>query len=344
MAINILLVTGIIIVLCLLTVSFIKRPYAYINILLTGIFIFFLALLTGNALTPLKDSLSQVYFLWESTRILFIPVCLLSLFVCISNVSLLLHEGFRKNNFLGFLFFSGYLIIMNILWFRINAFPEVLTPLLIFIRFMVCYGECTILAICVMGFAVLRIAPAYDKDFVIILGCSVSRKGMLRPLIKDRTNRAIRFVWEQEWNAKKTALYVPSGGQGPDEPLSEGSAMALYLLSHGAEDNEVFPEKRSRNTRENLIYSKEIIDGMKEHAKTAVVTNNFHVLRSGMLSYRAGLDAELIGCKTIWYFWPNAFFREMIAILLMNMRFHTAAALILGIFSFILSNRIPFGS
>ena len=306
--------------------SFIKDPYSYRNTLIIAGVIFLVSLLLdGGDHTPVVG--------------LIVPLCLLSLFVCISNVSLFFHEGHRLQNLLGFLFLSAYLITINILWFKITEVPEVITPVMIFVRLFFCYLECTILAICLMGYAVLQIKPAYDKDFIIILGCSISKKGKLRPLIKQRVNRAIHFAWEQEWNEEKSARYVPSGGQGSDEPMSEGSAMALYLLSHGAEDYEVIPEKESRNTRENLIFSKKIIEDLRDKdkkAKTAVVTSNYHVLRSGYLAKAAGLDFQVVGCPVKWYFWPNAFFRETVAILFMNTKTHAAAAVICAIAAVIL--------
>ncbi|MCR5023980.1 MAG: YdcF family protein [Lachnospiraceae bacterium] len=301
MTVKILMIIGIMILLPVLIISFKKRPFACVNIFITSVLLFLLSLITPPG-------------------VLFVPVSVLCLFMCVSDISLILHEGFRRKFIPDLIFSFVYPAASYFLRVRGDLLAFMPLPFLTFLRLLLNYGECIILAICIMGYAVLKIKPGYDKDFVIILGCSVSRKGMLRPLIKDRTNRAMRFVWEQEWKNNKSALYVPSGGQGSDEPISEGSAMALYLLSHGAEDEEVIAEKRSRNTLENLLFSKYIIDGIKKDAKIAVVTNNFHVLRSGMLAFNEGIDADLIGCSTVWYFWPNAFFREMIAILFYCLR------------------------
>lgn len=306
------------ILLFMLSRYFMNDPFSYGNILLTGAVIFIVSLM-----------LDETYGL--PARFLCIPVCLLLSFISISNVVLLSREGFRLHNFLGFIFMTLYLITINILWVRFDTVPIPATPVVFFIRLFVCYLECTILATWIMGYAVLRIKPEYDRDFIIILGCSISRKGKLRPLIKGRVNRAIRFAWEQEWEAAKSSVYVPSGGQGNDEPISEGSAMEMYLISHGAEDNEVYAEKESRNTRENLIFSKRIIDSLKEDAHIAVVTTNYHVLRSGMLARREGIDAQLIGSTTKWYFWPNAFFRETVAIFVMFRHIHIAAAVLCAI-------------
>ena len=330
-----------------------KNPYSYMNIVIASVIIFLFAIIVGRiSIIPLEtagtgDALIRrvAVFLWQFSRDLMLPICLLILFVCISNVVLLLKEGYRVNNLLGFIFGSMYLIGVNLLWKPISTLPEVLNPVLIFIRLCVCYLECTVLAICVMGYLTALREPEYDRDYCIILGCSISKKGKLRPLIKGRVNRAIHSAWEQEIETGKSLIYIPSGGQGPDEPISEGSAMEMYLLSHGAEENEVCAEKESRNTLENILFSKKLIETMVpgtnegtigRTARVAIVTSNFHVLRSGLLAHRAGLDAIVIGCDTKWYFWPNAFLRETIAILAMYPWVHLSAVLVFALFSAII--------
>ena len=327
----------------LLYKSFRDNPYAYRNIAITSVIILIIAIIIGRAVS-LSSSYREagtiteaaVSFVWQFSRILFIPISFLCLFLCISNAALLKNEGFRRSNFLGLIFSAAYLITINIVWRPLNEMPEFLSSFLIFFRLMLCYAECTLLSICIIGYAVLKTDPEYDRDFVIILGCSISRKGKVRPLLKGRVNRAIHFAWEQEIRTGKPVKYIPSGGQGHDEPMSEGSAMEMYLLSHSAEDYEVFPEKRSRNTKENLIFSKEILDSLMKDPKVAIVTTNFHVLRSGMLARRAGLmNATVIGSGTKWYFWPNAFFREMAAIILMFLKVHIIVAVIFAAATFL---------
>ena len=334
MAVDIILVAVCVSLFYFLNRSFKKDPFSYVNIIITSAIIMIMALIMGRAAfdgPAIKDPSqlvrSAVDFIWDFSRGLFVPISFLCLFVCISNVVLLRKEGFRKNNVLGLIFGVAYLLVINFTWRPLNTIPEVLNPFFVFLRLLLCYTECTVLSICIIGYMVLKTEPAYDRDFAIILGCSISRKGKIRPLLKGRVNRAIRFAWDQEMRTGKPVRYVPSGGKGSDEPMSEGSAMELYLLSHSAEDYEIFPEKRSKNTMENLVFSKEIIDREKEKARITIVTTNYHVLRSGMLARRAGLsDATLTASETKWYFWPNAFVREMIAIFVMFIRVHAMVA------------------
>ena len=259
----------------------------------------------------------------------------------LSNIALIRHEGFRPKNLLsvivgGFyiggtaaIYFAAYLLEKSLAPSSLPRLASVLnTYIPMFFVLMMCYFECILVGCAVMGYAATRKKPEYDKDFIIILGCSIDKKGGLLPLLKGRANRAVRFAWDQEIASGKRCRFVPSGGQGPDEVMSEGSAMELYLLSHGAESDEVFPEKQSENTYQNMLYSKKIIDSIDPDAKIAFATTNFHVFRSGMIARQAGVEAEGVAAKTKWYFWPNGFIREFFGILSIHRGAHIAAAVI----------------
>ena len=45
--------------------------------------------------------------------------------------------------------------------------------------------------------------PAYDKDFIIILGSKVNSDGTLTPLLKSRVDKAIEFGNKQYEKTKK---------------------------------------------------------------------------------------------------------------------------------------------
>lgn len=265
-----------------------------------------------------------------------------SVLLGISNLALIRHEGLCLHNALSLLLAGLYIGGTLLVYFlsdrmekRILAsgvgvetlFSVLNAVIPLFLLLMVCYFECILAGTAVMGWLAAKRKAAPDKDYIIILGCSIDRRGGLLPLLKGRVNKAIRFAWDQEIATGKPTKYVPSGGQGAGEVMSEGSAMELYLLTHGAEEYEVFPEKKSRNTWENLCFSKAIIDGMKPDARVAFATTNYHILRSGILARKAGLDAEGIAGDTKWYFWPNGFIREFFAILALNTRVHIAVAI-----------------
>ena len=93
----------------------------------------------------------------------------------------------------------------------------------------------------------------------------------------------------------------------------------MRLVSKGVERERVALEDRSTTTRENMAFSREVIE---HHAgcdvsevRVAFSTTNYHVFRGYIFAHEAGMDVEGLGAKTKAYFWPNAFLREFIGLL-----------------------------
>lgn len=334
-----------------------KTLYSYANIVLIGGLLFnsvFLIVCTRFLLTiPLDTAVDFTYFyesLFAFPRTFSYYAFFVILFICvllgISNVELIRHEGFRLHNALSLLvagLYGGgtmavYLIADKLyesifvpLGLSTNPVFIVLSTVIpLFLLLVLCYFECILAGTGILGWIAARAVPAYDKDYIIILGCSIDKRGGLLPLLRGRVNRAVRFAWEQEIATGKALRYVPSGGQGPNEIMSEGSAMGFYLMTHGAEEYEVIPEKQSRNTWENFCFSKKLIEEMTPHPKVAFATTNYHILRSGILANKAGLDAQGIAGDTKWYFWPNGFVREFFGILAMERKVHLRAVAVIA--------------
>ena len=345
-------------VCALLRGSMKKTIYAYRNIGLMGgglfLFIFLIATLRFYWAAPQGQVPDGR---WIFQQILEFPrrfsyyavfvIALLCAALGVSNLALIRHEGFRMHNALALvvavLYLGGtaaaYGIADLLSPMALGKSPLLVvagTVVPLFVLLMLCYFECILAGTCVLGWIAARHVPAYDKDFIVILGCSIDKRGGLLPLLKGRVNRAVRFAWEQEIATGKPLRYVPSGGQGPNEVMSEGSAMELYLITHGAEENEVFPEKQSRNTLENFQYSKKVMESILPNPKVAFATTNYHILRSGILARKAGLEAEGIAGDTKWYFWPNGFIREFFGILALERKAHILAAAAIGLFCLLL--------
>lgn len=327
--------------------------YSYKNILLISGIIFtaafliamiwgFFKLNEGGSISALRVySIMRTFPENFSYYAVFI-MTLISFLLFISNIALIRHEGLRAKNILSIavaLFYVGGTILiyqfigyLGVYVFTWEWIPSHYIGYLIyeavaaFLLYMIVYFECVFISACILGYMAARHKPSHDKDYVIILGCAISKKGQLLPLLKGRVNRAIRFAWEQEMDSGIKLEFVPSGGQGPDEVMSEGSAMELYMLSKGVEDYEIHAEKESLNTYENFRNSKKIIDALNPHAKIMFATTNYHILRSGIIARSVGLDAEGVAGDTKWYFWPNGFIREFIAILTMNIKTHMVTA------------------
>lgn len=156
------------------------------------------------------------------------------------------------------------------------------------------------LALCLLGYAALeavillggRDDADRDAPVMIVLGANVWPDGPSPALVR-RLNKALDY-----WYTHPEVLIVVSGGQGPDEPVSEAQAMYDYLVKAGVSPEQVLREDQSTNTRENLLNSKAILADQgidTEHTPVVVVSNAFHLARVRMLCHRYGLDADTLG-------------------------------------------------
>ena len=176
------------------------------------------------------------------------------------------------------------------------------------------YFECMLIGAVICGVKAAKHEPNIDADYILILGCRFRRGGTLPPLLRGRVDRAVEY-WRDRTGCQ--SVLVPSGGQGADEPMPEAEAMRRYLLDQGVPGTCILLEDQSKNTYQNMAYSKMLIEERNPHAKVVYATTNYHVFRSGVWASLAGLPAEGVGSRTKWWYWPNAFMREC-AGLMMN--------------------------
>jgi uncharacterized SAM-binding protein YcdF (DUF218 family) len=170
-----------------------------------------------------------------------------------------------------------------------------------------------------------RRPPRPDPDAVVVLGSGLIR-GKVPPLLRSRLDRGRQMA--ETTAASTLPVLITSGGKGPDEPRSEGEAMAEYLAESGYARGEVLAETRSRSTEQNLRFSRALADEQPDAKgrQLLVVTNGYHVPRTALLSRRIGVDADVTGAPTARYFVPSAYIREFIAVL----RMHTALNVVLA--------------
>lgn len=239
----------------------------------------------------------------------------------ISNIMLIRHEGFRFVNVLGiilsFLLIAGQVLI-DFLDYRAAVYGQqsLWENLLInLLAAFYLYFECMIIGSAVADVIAAKTEAEKDRDFLIILGCALKKDGTPTPLLRGRLDLALQFRNAQLEESSKEACFVVSGGQGADEVQSEAASMQAYLLEQGIPHGQILAENRSVNTLENMLFSKEIIDGVRKNGKVAFFTTNYHVFRAGLKAEQAGLDAVGMGAPTKWYFWPNAAVREYVGLL-----------------------------
>lgn len=172
-----------------------------------------------------------------------------------------------------------------------------------------------------------RRPPRPDPEAVVVLGSGLIR-GKVPPLLRSRLDRGRQMA--ETVAAPARPLLIASGGQGPDEPRSEGEAMREYLVEEsGYADGEVVAEARSRSTEQNLRFSRGLADERPDAQgrQLLVVTNGYHVPRAALISRGIGVDADVVGAPTARYFVPSAYIREFVAVL----RMHTVLNAVLAV-------------
>ena len=129
-----------------------------------------------------------------------------------------------------------------------------------------------------------------EPQVMVILGCQVKSWGP-SILLQDRLDEALDYLDDHP-----DMTVVVSGGQGPDEHISEARAMYDYLVEHGVDGDQILLEEESHNTLQNLKYTLELLEneGYDITADIVVVSNGFHLTRVRMLWERVwGTDDNL---------------------------------------------------
>ena len=129
---------------------------------------------------------------------------------------------------------------------------------------------------------------AYDADYVLVLGARCYGDTPSASL-RSRLDAALDLMEESD------AAVILCGGQGSDEIAPESHIMYDYLVENGADPGRLRIEDASRNTIQNIANAKAMLP---EGARTAVITNGFHLARARRLMARAGLDPVGIPAPT----------------------------------------------
>lgn len=151
----------------------------------------------------------------------------------------------------------------------------------------------------------------YQEDAVIVLGAG---------LRGEEPSKALRFRLDTAYEyamKNPTAIIVVSGGQGKNELVAESTAMKRYLVKKGVAEERIIEEDQSTSTKENMIFSKAILDEkLGTSYRTAIITNDFHVLRAETMADSVGFASvtHISGRTPISVFVPCTL-RECVAVI-----------------------------
>ena len=136
--------------------------------------------------------------------------------------------------------------------------------------------------------------PKESCDYVVVLGAKVRNSGPSASLW-DRIYGARDYL-----ESHPDVIAVLSGGQGPDEPMTEAKAMYDQLVALGIDEDRLWLEEKATSTWENLNFSLNLIEektGTRPE-KVGIVSSEYHLFRTSLFADACGIESVGIPADT----------------------------------------------
>lgn len=150
--------------------------------------------------------------------------------------------------------------------------------------------------------------PQGKPDYMVVLGAKVRNDGPSRSL-QERIRGAYDYM-----TAHPDVIAIVSGGQGPDEPMTEAQCMAEELIAMGIEPERIWLEDQATSTWENIQFSLKRIEEItgSRPQKLGILSSEYHLFRASLFARRAGVEFIGIPATTEWLALRiNYFLREI---------------------------------
>lgn len=138
-----------------------------------------------------------------------------------------------------------------------------------------------------------------ESDAIVVLGGSTGQK--IRPRFEAEETEGSRLLAAYRLFRKNKAKWIIISGGVPYDSVdgterTEATDMKDILLDIGVPAENILEENRSRNTVENALFTKKILDekGLK---KVLLVTSAVHMRRAKMIFDRVGIDSIAVPCQ-----------------------------------------------
>jgi len=176
-----------------------------------------------------------------------------------------------------------------------------------------------------VGFLRVSAWRVKKADTIVVLGAGLLNGHEIGRVLGARLDTAIALAQQQT----HPVTVIVSGGQGPDETISEAAAMAAYLHRHGL-NAQIIQETAATNTLTNLANSQPLwMQLPNQGGRVVVVTSNYHLFRTRILAHQLGLRIPGQAAPTLWSYLPIAWTREFLAIIMLHPYLHRSILLTL---------------
>lgn len=164
------------------------------------------------------------------------------------------------------------------------------------------------------GMYINKAAACQSPDncrYIVVLGAGV-RGTEPSAILRERLEATEAYLKENP-----RTVCVVSGGQGQGEEISEAQCMYDWLVKRGIESERIWMEDRATTTRENLMFSLDLIQERtgERPESLGIVSSEFHLFRASLVAKRLGVEPQLIPARTeIASLRLNYFLREIPAV------------------------------
>ena len=213
----------------------------------------------------------------------------------------------------GYTIGNGIALVASMLFFGLYGIYPRLTKLFqrILSGLLIAFAVFMMALFMLIGRNDMKNTTTFTEDCALVLGCGIRGEEIL-PTLKLRLDRCLEYLQHNP-----DAWIVVSGGQGRGEIMPESEAMKRYLVSKGVDSDRIIKEDQSLNTRENMLYSKKLMDAHFPSGDYSVVciTSGYHAYRAGVLARKADLTVSHYNSRILWYIYPSAYCRETLSII-----------------------------
>ncbi len=171
-------------------------------------------------------------------------------------------------------------VIATLLVFRFCKKPVKIIAVVVLL-----FALCALLIVEIPIVASAARQPEPDADYIVVLGAAVYGTEPSITL-QHRIEGAARYLEENP----RTKV-VASGGQGEGEKISEAACIRRCLIEQGIAPERILSEDRSTSTKENLAFSKTVIEADGGSVERVVIVS------SGYHLYRAVKTAQTLGIR-----------------------------------------------
>lgn len=161
------------------------------------------------------------------------------------------------------------------------------------------------------GMIISSCSSPTNNATVVVLGAQVRPTGEPSEILRKRIEAAEEFL-----NAHPDSVAVLSGGKGDDEVKSEAQCMYEIMTADGIAPERLYLEDKSKNTRENFLFSQKVIEENGLNPDIAIVTDGFHQLRAHIIAEKQGMSGNIgsVSANTNFLYVPTYTLREWFAL------------------------------